>query len=116
MLRQCVEGGGSSYQLIDARGAEQFHGSTRRLSRGGHIPGAKNVPYKTLLRDEQAGGQGYKTFQSPDQLVVTLAKAGVDVRAPSCVYCNGGVASTVVIFTLTHLGTKAVNYDGSFNE
>ena len=46
-----------------------------------------------------------------------LQAAGVAVDAPSIVYCNGGVASTLVLFALHQLGNSAVrNYDGSWNE
>lgn len=115
VLQQCVDN--KAYQLVDARTSEQFNGATRRSSRGGHIPGASNVPYKSLLSTKMVEGKAaFKTFQTPQELVGTLQKAGVDPWAPSCVYCNGGVASTVIIFVLAHLGTKALNYDGSWNE
>ena len=46
-----------------------------------------------------------------------LTAAGVDVAAPALAYCNGGVASTVVMFALHQLGNDNVsNYDGSWNE
>jgi thiosulfate/3-mercaptopyruvate sulfurtransferase len=46
-----------------------------------------------------------------------LTAAGVDVAAPALACCNGGVASTVVMFALHQLGNDNVtNYDGSWNE
>ena len=100
------------------RGASHYKGEVRRAKRGGHIPGAISVPYKSLLATHEVNGKPYKTFQEPEKLRGILEKAGVDLSSPACVYCNGGVASTVVIFALLHLSNnnEALNYDGSWNE
>lgn len=123
VLDECVIPAGekpsSAIQLIDARSRSQYLGKTRRASRGGHIPGALSLPYKDLLSEEVEGADGrkYRTFQKPAQLRRTLEAAGVDLSRPACVYCNGGVASTAVIFVLNQLlGLRTWNYDGSWNE
>ena len=90
---------------------------------------AISVPYKTLLGPEITDDKtklSYRMMQSPSELEKTLKAAGVIVVASSqeeqsppltCVYCNGGVASTCVIFALNQLyGMSTYNYDGSFNE
>jgi 3-mercaptopyruvate sulfurtransferase SseA len=42
-------------------------------------------------------GLSYRPFKTPRELEATLTGAGVDLEKPACVYCNGGVASTVVV-------------------
>lgn len=115
-------------QIIDARTAEQFSGAVSRSQRAGHVPGAVSVPYKTLLSPpvvDPKTGLSYRRVKPPAELEATLRAAGVWVDAAggggsgitTCVYCNGGVASTVVGFVLNQLyGMEWKNYDGSWNE
>ena len=111
-------------QLIDARGAVQFDGTEIRALRGGRIPGAVNVPYKVLI-DAEAGG--YLPLQ---QLREELESRGVFLSGDSSgnadppkretvLYCNGGVASTAVLFAMWQLGvplSRLSNYDGSWGD
>lgn len=115
-------------QIIDARTAEQYSGAVSRSKRAGHVPGALSVPYKTLLSApvvDAKTGLSYRRMKPPAELQATLQAAGVWVDAAggggkgttTCVYCNGGVASTVVGFVLEQLyGMSWWNYDGSWNE
>ncbi|GAB0498323.1 hypothetical protein MMPV_009664 [Pyropia vietnamensis] len=120
--------------LIDARSPMQYAGRERRGARGGAIPGAVNLPYRALL------GTGGVGLAQPPQLRGAFAAAGVAPLPPPkegaregvtahhgeglssplpelSVYCNGGVASTVVIFCWVLLGGQgAANYGGSWNE
>jgi thiosulfate/3-mercaptopyruvate sulfurtransferase len=97
-------------QLIDARDAGQFTGARRRGPRGGHIPGAKNLPRELFFAPE--GG-----FLPLDELRDRLRGANLTPDRPVAAYCNGGVAATVVLFNLARLGfTDLANYDGSWNE
>ena len=136
VLSSCVQTPSpAEVQIIDARSQEQYLGKVSRSLRGGHIPRALSVPYKELLAAPQqdAGtGLSYRVMKSREGLEETLRAAGVRVSvndggggkdegekvpALTCVYCNGGVASTVVIFVLNQLyGMQTVNYDGSWNE
>lgn len=95
--------------LLDAREPEEFGG--KRLHgqrRGGHLPGARLVPFRSLFR--------------PDGRYVeaeTLAAlAGpLDPAAPPVTYCTGGVRSGLLTVLLeARLGVRAVNYDGSLWE
>jgi thiosulfate/3-mercaptopyruvate sulfurtransferase len=99
--------------LIDARPAEQYAGAVSAAARAGHIPGARNVPYPTLL---DASGR----FLPPDELARAFLGAGVDVThlpREVVVYCNGGVTCTVPLAALKMLGRDDVAvYDGSWNE
>jgi thiosulfate/3-mercaptopyruvate sulfurtransferase len=100
--------------LIDARAPEQYAGDVSPAARGGHIPGALNVPYPRLV-DPMTG-----RFLPPPELTRVFAEAGVDVASlPErvIVYCNGGVTCTVPLAALRLLGRDDVAvYDGSWNE
>lgn len=100
--------------LIDARPADQYAGTSSAAARGGHIPGALNVPYARLV-DPQTG-----RFLAAPELARVFADAGIDVsRLPPevVVYCNGGVSATVALNALRLLGRDDVAvYDGSWNE
>lgn len=97
-------------QLIDARDPGQYTGARRRGPRGGHIPGALNLPREVFFAPE--GG-----FHSLDELRRRVEETKLSPDRPTVAYCNGGVAATVVLFNLARLGsTQLANYDGSWNE
>jgi thiosulfate/3-mercaptopyruvate sulfurtransferase len=97
-------------QIVDARDADTFSGATQRGSRGGHIPGAINLPAKSLIA---ADGR----WKSGPEIREAAIAAGVDVEQPVTAYCNGGVTATQVLFGLHRAGLADLsNYDGSWNE
>ena len=98
--------------LIDAREAGQYSGALRRgEGRGGHIPGAINLPRELLIAPATGG------FRSDAELRDIFARAGIAPQAPVTAYCNGGVAATTVLFGLALTGhERLTNYDGSWNE
>lgn len=100
--------------LVDARAPDQYAGAVSAAGRGGHIPGARNVHYATLI--DPATGR----FLPPGDLARVFARAGVDVeRLPPrvIVYCNGGVSCTTADSAFRILGRDDVAvYDGSWNE
>ena len=98
------------WQLIDARDSGQFTGTRRRGPRGGHIPGAINVP-RELFFSPQGG------FLPVEEVRRRIQEHGLHPDRPTVAYCNGGVAATVVLFNLARLGySDLANYDGSWNE
>jgi thiosulfate/3-mercaptopyruvate sulfurtransferase len=100
---------GRDWQLVDARDGGQYTGARRRGPRGGHIPGAIHVPRELFFAPD--GG-----FLPLDEIRRRVEEHGVH-RGRVVAYCNGGVAATVVLFTLARLGyTDLANYDGSWNE
>jgi thiosulfate/3-mercaptopyruvate sulfurtransferase len=102
--------GRDDFQLVDARDRGQYTGARRRGPRGGHIPGAVNVPRELFFAE--GGG-----FLPLDEIAHRMAEHQVRPERPTIAYCNGGVAATVVLFNLARLGhPHLANYDGSWNE
>ncbi len=96
--------------LLDARDDAQYTGRIARGTRGGHIPGAKNVPREALLAPDG-------TFRTAPELEQIVTASGANPDKQNVAYCNGGVAATSVLFALSMLGyTRLTNYDGSWNE
>lgn len=102
--------GEEGLQIIDARDRGQFTGAKRRGPRGGHIPGALNLPRETFF--SETGG-----FLPLGEIRKRVEALGVHADRPTIAYCNGGVAATVALFNLFRLGHPSLaNYDGSWNE
>jgi thiosulfate/3-mercaptopyruvate sulfurtransferase len=106
--------GRSDVLVVDARAPDQYAGLVSAAGRGGHIPGARNVHYATLIDAETS------RFRSSADMAGTFEQAGVDVaHLPRrvIVYCNGGISCTVPLHALQMLGRADVAvYDGSWNE
>ncbi|HXG24768.1 MAG TPA: sulfurtransferase, partial [Chthonomonadales bacterium] len=80
--------------IIDARDEEQYTGAIRRGPRGGHIPGAVNLPREALVLPDGR-------FRSLEELREIVEKAGIRPTRRAVAYCNGGVAATSVLFALS---------------
>jgi thiosulfate/3-mercaptopyruvate sulfurtransferase len=105
-----AEIGDPAISLLDARDEGQYTGAIRRGAFGGHIPGAKHLPREAFFTPEN-------TFHSEERLREIIHDAGLTPEREVVAYCNGGVAATSVLFTLSMLGyTHLSNYDGSWNE
>lgn len=101
------------HEIIDARAAARFRGDSpepRQGLRAGHIPGAKNVPFSTLLN---ADG----TMKPADTLRATFEAAGVDLAKPAITSCGSGVTAAVLSLALERIGkSDHALYDGSWTE
>ena len=99
-------------QLIDARSAPRFKGEVsepREGVRSGHMPGAFNIPFDTLLKD------GY--FLSVEQLKAVFDRANVDLRKPIICTCGSGVTACIIAVAAVMCGATQVSvYDGSWSE
>jgi thiosulfate/3-mercaptopyruvate sulfurtransferase len=97
--------------VLDAREPNEFAGATPFFeARGGHIPGAKNLPWKTLLTPEGS-------LRSGAELDRIFKDLGITEAHPVVAYCTGGVRSAFVVAVLHHRGyVHAANYAGSFWE
>lgn len=101
-----------SAQIVDARDADMYAGRIQRGRRGGHIPGALNLPAQSLVRQDGR-------WRTREELRSEARQAGVSLDQPVTAYCNGGVTATALLFGLHRAGlpiSQASNYDGSWNE
>ncbi len=100
-------------EIIDARSGPRFRGEAaepRPGLRSGHIPGAKNVPFATVLN---ADG----TMKAPAELKVVLEAAGVNLAKPAITSCGSGVTAAVLSLALERIGHRNhALYDGSWAE
>jgi len=100
-------------QVIDARGAARFHArepEPRPGTRGGHIPGSRNIPYTEFIASDG-------TLKPRADLAGLFADAGVDPARPAVTTCGSGVTAAIALLALTALGaTNAALYDGSWAE
>jgi thiosulfate/3-mercaptopyruvate sulfurtransferase len=101
-------------QILDARGPGRFHGTEpepRPGVRGGHIPGSRNLPFKTLS-DESSF-----CLKPLAELEALYRQAGVDIAWPVVTTCGTGVTASILALGLYLLGNEtAAVYDGSWTE
>lgn len=99
--------GNESISLIDAMPAAHYRGEMEFYGRGGHIPGAENVPSFSLLDD-------LGRYRSEEELAALF---GAERYRRAITYCGGGIAASSVAFTMTRLGfTNVAVYTASLQE
>jgi thiosulfate/3-mercaptopyruvate sulfurtransferase len=107
-------------RLVDVRSPQEFSGELLHMPdypqegtlRGGHIPGASNVPWKRAANDDG-------TFRGVDELrAIYQEELGLRPDNEVVAYCRIGERSSHTWFVLHHLlGFPNVrNYDGSWTE
>ncbi|HEU5282359.1 MAG TPA: sulfurtransferase [Burkholderiales bacterium] len=112
----------SDVQIVDARTPKEFSGDDMRALRGGHIPGAVNVPYESNWLDPDTprklqrkqinnkDGMALKPREALEQLYGAL-----DADKETIVYCQSGARAAETATVLQDLGFKNVKvYDGSW--
>ncbi len=108
----------NSGSLVDVREPEEFSGEilappglNETCQRGGHIPGARNIPWEAVCNPDG-------TFRSADELRALYAAHGIDGSATAICYCRIGERSSHTWFVLKYLlgFPKVKNYDGSWTE
>ncbi len=109
----------SSRNLVDVRSPKEFSGELlapenlpqEGAQRGGHLPGAKNVPWAQAVREDG-------TFKSADELKELYQAKGVTTDRETIAYCRIGERSSHTWFVLKYLlgHPKVRNYDGSWTE
>jgi thiosulfate/3-mercaptopyruvate sulfurtransferase len=105
--------------LVDVRSPDEYTGKviappgmTETAQRGGHIPGARTIPWSMAVNPDG-------TFKSADELrKIYLEQGGIDPNKDTVAYCRIGERSSHTWFVLKYLlGLKNVrNYDGSWTE
>jgi thiosulfate/3-mercaptopyruvate sulfurtransferase len=106
--------------LIDVRSPGEFRGEITHMPeypqegvlRGGHVPGARSVPWKTATNEDA-------TFKSAEALrAIYVDGAGLGEQDDIIAYCRIGERSSHTWFVLKYLlgFQKVRNYDGSWTE
>jgi thiosulfate/3-mercaptopyruvate sulfurtransferase len=107
-----------SAAMVDVRSPQEFTGEIlappglpETCQRGGHIPGAKSIPWAKACNDDG-------TFKSIDELMTLYGAQGITGEKPVIAYCRIGERSSHTWFVLKYLlGFQNVkNYDGSWTE
>ncbi|MBW4982898.1 3-mercaptopyruvate sulfurtransferase [Mameliella sp. CS4] len=100
-------------EVIDARSPSRFAGDEpepREGLRAGHIPGSKNVHYRSLLTDDG-------TLKDNDALRAVFEAAGVDLAKPAITTCGSGVTAAILSLAMERIGKSDHSlYDGSWTE
>ncbi len=113
MVRSADQVATEQAQIADARSPTRFRGEEAEPRPGvkpGHIPGARNVHYSSLLH---ADG----TMKSHEELAAIFTNAGLDTAKPLTTSCGSGVTAAILSLALTELGAKShALYDGSWAE
>jgi thiosulfate/3-mercaptopyruvate sulfurtransferase len=109
----------SGSKLVDVRSPKEYSGELlapenlpqEGAQRGGHIPGAANIPWGQAVREDG-------TFKSADELKELYGSKGVTPDKQVIAYCRIGERSSHTWFVLQYLlGYPNVrNYDGSWTE
>jgi thiosulfate/3-mercaptopyruvate sulfurtransferase len=107
-------------KMVDVRSPKEFTGEilappeypTEHAQRGGHIPGAENIPWAQAVNDKDG------TFKSVEELRKLYESKGITQDKEIIAYCRIGERSSHTWFVLKYLlGYPNVkNYDGSWTE
>lgn len=105
--------------LVDVRSPDEYTGKKLHMPeypqegalRGGHIPGAQNIPWATAVQEDG-------TFKSREELEQIYGSKGITSDKDIIAYCRIGERSSHTWFVLKYLlGYDNVkNYDGSWTE
>ena len=107
-----------NYVMVDVRSPDEFTGKIlsppglpETCQRGGHIPGAKSVPWAQACNEDG-------TFKTAEELQALYAGKGITSDKNVIAYCRIGERSSHTWFVLKYLlgYPNVVNYDGSWTE
>jgi len=106
--------------LVDVRSPKEYSGELLHMpnypqegaTRGGHIPGAANIPWSTAVNEADS------TFKTADELRALFEDKNIKSNGEVIAYCRIGERSSLTWFVLKYLlGYPNVkNYDGSWTE
>ena len=108
-------------KIIDVRSPDEYSGKKLHMEgypnegalRGGHIPGAKSVPWARAINAEDGTFKSYKELST-----IYLDECGLNPSDDTITYCRIGERSSHTWFVLKYLlgFEKVRNYDGSWTE
>jgi thiosulfate/3-mercaptopyruvate sulfurtransferase len=100
-------------QIADARSAARFEGreaEPRPVPRLGHMPGAVNIPFGSLLN-------GNSTFKPAEDIKALFEKAGINPGQPVIATCGTGITACTLALGAAITGHEHMPvYDGSWYE
>lgn len=99
----------SRIRLVDGRAPVFYDGPKHGNMPGGHIPGAVNIPFSTLVDDSLE-------LLPAAKLEERFRAAGIQPGDTVVAYCHIGQQATLVLFTARLLGHPVHLYDGSFED
>ena len=115
-----IASGETASAMVDVRAPAEFSGELlapanlpqEGSQRGGHIPGATNIPWLTAVNEDDG------SFKSVEDLQAAYQGKGITGDGPTVAYCRIGERSSHTWFVLSQiLGYDNVtNYDGSWTE
>ena len=96
--------------LVDARTVGEFDGCVllAGITRGGHIPGARNSPIEHLLT-AQTNAPDFSFLDSPSDLLAIFRNFGLHVHDRIIVYCHDGAKSSLAAVSLVDAGYDNVS-------
>jgi len=110
-----VRVGSPRVQFVDVRRPGEFSGDEHETERGGHIPGAVNIPYeqnlvdpdapRKLMAKETADTSG---LHLKGRAALRNVYAGLDPHKETIVYCHTGLRAAMTAAVLTRLGFRSV--------
>jgi thiosulfate/3-mercaptopyruvate sulfurtransferase len=106
------------WALVDVRSPDEYSGKLlsppglpETCQRGGHIPGARSIPWGKNCNDDG-------TFKAAEELRAMYEAAGVTADKGVIAYCRIGERSSLSWYALKYLlgYPRVQNYDGSWTE
>lgn len=98
-----------NYKIVDARTKEEYEGAVLHdEAKGGHLPGAVNIPFTELFAEDG-------TLKSKEKLTGMFEAAGLGKDEEIVLYCTGGIRSGYMQLVMEMCGyTHTYNYGQSF--
>lgn len=98
-------------KIVDSRSEKEYKGAADYgEARGGHLPGAINIPFESMFNQD-------KTLKDFDQLSQMFKEAGLKTDDEIVTYCTAGIRSGYMALVMRAAGFEnARNYDASFYE
>jgi len=100
-------------RLVDARPAKVYRGEGKSWMRNGHIPGASNLDWTSLVRADNQS-----LLKPRKEIEKLVADAGLRKEDPIIVYCGTGREATLLYLALAHVleWPRVRLYEGSWTE
>jgi thiosulfate/3-mercaptopyruvate sulfurtransferase len=99
----------SGVKIVDARTPQFYQGSGGGMPRAGHIPGALNIPFSSVV-------DSTNKLKDDSTLTAMFTSTGIRTGDTIVSYCHIGQQATVLYLVARHLGHEARLYDGSFED